>query len=383
MSQPKIFMKETSIYIHIPFCDHKCIYCDFYSIINYENVTNYLTALKKEIEFFASEYSNDRQIISIFFGGGTPSLMEVNYIDQIISIIKKYFNLLPNAEITLETNPGTVDRIKLKEFREIGINRLSVGVQSFDEDDLKFLTRIHDSKTAINTINDAYNIGFENISLDLIFNLPNQTKEKWQKNLEIATSLPIKHISAYSLILEKGTILNKMVLDGKVKIQDETHDAELYQLTIEYLTNMNFAQYEVSNFAEENFQCVHNNSYWHYKDYLGFGTSAHSFVNGKRWWNISSTRLFIEAINKNQNAVVGEEILSQEQMEEEFIMLALRSSGLDLSKLEKKFGTKWYKKNKHTIEELVNNNLMQIDSHKLMLTPKGYAFCDEILLKLL
>lgn len=376
-------MKETSIYIHIPFCDHKCIYCDFYSIINYENVTNYLTALKKEIEFFASEYSNDRQIISIFFGGGTPSLMEVNYIDEIISIIKKYFNVLPDAEITLETNPGTVDRIKLKEFREIGINRLSVGVQSFDEDDLKFLTRIHDSKTAINTINDAYNIGFENISLDLIFNLPNQTKEKWQKNLEIATSLPIKHISAYSLILEKGTILNKMVLDGKVKIQDETHDAELYQLTIEYLTNMNFAQYEVSNFAEENFQCVHNNSYWHYKDYLGFGTSAHSFVNGKRWWNISSTRLFIEAINKNQKAVVGEEILSQEQMEEEFIMLALRSSGLDLSKLEKKFGTKWYKKNKHTIEELVNNNLIQIDSHKLMLTPKGYAFCDEILLKLL
>lgn len=376
-------MKETSIYIHIPFCDHKCIYCDFYSIINYENVTNYLTALKKEIEFFASEYSNDRQIISIFFGGGTPSLMEVNYIDEIISIIKKYFNVLPDAEITLETNPGTVDRIKLKEFREIGINRLSVGVQSFDEDDLKFLTRIHDSKTAINTINDAYNIGFENISLDLIFNLPNQTKEKWQKNLEIATSLPIKHISAYSLILEKGTILNKMVLDGKVKIQDETHDAELYQLTIEYLTNMNFAQYEVSNFAKENFQCVHNNSYWHYKDYLGFGTSAHSFVNGKRWWNISSTRLFIEAINKNQNAVVGEEVLTQEQMEEEFIMLALRSSGLDFSKLEKKFGTKWYKKNKHTIEELVNNNLMQIDSHKLMLTPKGYAFCDEILLKLL
>jgi len=146
---------------------------------------------------------------------------------------------------------------------------------------------------------------------------------------------------------------------------------------------MNFAQYEVSNFAEENFQCVHNNSYWHYKDYLGFGTSAHSFVNRKRWWNISSTRLFIEAINKNQKAVVGEEILSQEQMEEEFIMLALRSSGLDLSKLEKKFGTKWYKKNKHTIEELVNNNLIQIDSHKLMLTPKGYAFCDEILLKLL
>jgi len=376
-------MKETSIYIHIPFCDHKCIYCDFYSIINYENVANYLLALKKEIEFFASEYSNDRQIISIFFGGGTPSLMEVNYIDEIISFIKKYFNLLPDAEITLETNPGTVDRSKLKEFREIGINRLSVGVQSFDEDDLKFLTRIHDSKTAINTINDAYNFGFENISLDLIFNLPNQTKEKWQKNLEIATSLPIKHISAYSLILEKGTILNKLVLDGKVKIQDETHDAELYQLTIDYLANKNFAQYEVSNFAKENFQCVHNNSYWHYKDYIGFGTSAHSFVNGKRWWNISSTRLFIESINKKQNAIVGEEILSQEQMEEEFIMLALRSSGLDLSRLEKKFGTNWYEKNKHTIEEMVNNNLMKIDSHKLLLTPKGYALCDEILLKLL
>lgn len=376
-------MKETSIYIHIPFCDHKCIYCDFYSIISYENVSNYLSALKKEIEFFATQFSNDRKIISIYFGGGTPSLMEANYINEIISFIKNNFKVLSTAEITLETNPGTVDKSKLKEFKEIGINRLSIGVQSFDESDLKFLTRIHDSQTAKRTINEAYGIGYNNISLDLIFNLPNQSKEKWRKNLAVATSLPVTHISAYSLILEKGTILNKLVLDGKVKIQDEAQDAELYEFTIDYLTQKGFEQYEVSNFAKDNFQCVHNNSYWHYKDYFGFGTSAHSFINGKRWWNVSSTRLFIDSINKNQNAKIGEEILSNEQMQSEFIMLALRSSGLYLEQLEDKFGKSWIEKNKNDIDKLISNGFMKFDSHKLVFTSKGFALCDEILLKLL
>lgn len=375
-------MKETAIYIHIPFCDHKCIYCDFYSIISYENVTNYLTAIKKEIANYAETFSEKRKVISIFFGGGTPSLMEPDYIGEIINEIKQRFIVIDDAEITLETNPGTVAKQKLNEFKNVGINRVSVGIQSFDEADLKFLTRIHDSETAQQTIIDASEVGFENLSLDLIFNLPNQKKEKWKRNLEEAIKLPIKHISAYSLILEHGTILNKMVLDGKVKMQDINNDADLYEFTIEFLTSNGFEQYEVSNFAKPGFQCIHNNAYWHYKEYLSFGTSAHSFANGKRWWNLSSTRFYIDAINKKGNAVVGEETLTQDQMLNEYVMLALRSSGLIRSKLINRFGNEWLVKNEKFLEELKLQNLLADLNDTLHFTPQGYALCDEILIKL-
>ena len=375
-------MKETAIYIHIPFCDHKCIYCDFYSIVSYENVSLYLIALKKEIDFFAEKYSADRKIISLFFGGGTPSFMEPEYIAEIIQHLKKNFHLVDDAEITLETNPGTVSKEKLKKFREIGINRISIGIQSFDEDELKFLTRIHDSKTAIKTIHDAAHSGFDNISIDLIFNLPKQTKEIWRSNLEKAMRLPIKHISTYSLILEHGTILNKMVLDGKVKMQSEDYDADLYEFTIDFLTQHGFNQYEVSNFARNGKECVHNNAYWRYKDYLSFGTSAHSFVDGKRWWNYSSLSFYNTAVLSKGNAVVGEEILSKNEMLDEYIMLALRSKGLDLMELKNLFGCNWFEQNKNFLNQLEEENFIISKNNLLSFTPKGYAICDEILTKM-
>ncbi|MEJ2103550.1 MAG: radical SAM family heme chaperone HemW [Ignavibacteriaceae bacterium] len=331
-------MKRTACYIHIPFCDHKCIYCDFYSIITSDNIQQFLNSVKKEISNYAQKYSEGRELISIYFGGGTPSLMDAKYISEIIKSVKNNFYLNENAEITLETNPGTVSFEKLKIFREIGINRISIGIQSFDEDDLKFLTRIHNSETAIRTVLNAADAGFENISLDLIFNLPNQTKKKWIKNLEQAVKLPIKHISAYSLILERGTILNKMVLDGKVKISDEDYDAELYQTTINFLVNNGFYQYEVSNFSQSGYECIHNNAYWHYIDYFGFGTSAHSFTNNKRWWNYSSLKMYIDHINKFGSAVAGEETISSIKALDEFVMLELRSSGLDTKRFENLFG---------------------------------------------
>jgi oxygen-independent coproporphyrinogen III oxidase len=372
-------MKETAIYIHIPFCDHKCIYCDFYSIVSYENVSNYLAALKKEIDYYAKQFAKDRKIISIFFGGGTPSFMEPDYIGEIISEIKKKFSVNENAEITLETNPGTVNKEKLISFSRAGINRISVGIQSFDEDDLKFLTRIHDSETAKKTVRDAHKVGFDNISLDLIFNLPGQSKEKWENNLKQAIQLPIKHISAYSLILEHGTILNKMVLDGKVKMQDINHDADLYEYTIDFFTQHGFAQYEVSNFCLPNYECVHNNAYWRYQDYLSFGTSAHSFINGKRWWNISSTRFYIDAINKKMSAIAGEELLTNEQMLNEYVMLALRSSGLNIAELQNKFGNAWLEKNYQLLESLKEENFLQEKKSFFSFTPKGYILCDEII----
>ena len=376
-------MKNSALYIHIPFCDHKCIYCDFYSIITSDNVQSFLTALKKEIEYFSKLYSNDRIFTSIFFGGGTPSLMEPKYLEEILVHLKKHFTVDENVEVTMETNPGTVDKTKLKQFKEAGINRISIVIQSFDEDELKFLTRIHDKQTATQTVFKAAEVGFENISVDLIFNLPKQTKEKWINNLETAIQLPIKHISTYSLILERGTILNKLVLDKKVIMQDDDYDADLYETTIDFLISIGFYQYEVSNFTKPGFECVHNNAYWRYRDYLSFGTSSHSFVDGKRWWNYSSLKKYISEIELNNHATMNSEIISKEQMHDEYVMLALRSSGLDLEDYGKRFSDNWIKKNYSYFELLKNEHHLSTDNNWIKLTSKGYAVCDEILKNIL
>lgn len=375
-------MKKTALYIHIPFCDHKCIYCDFYSIITSDNVIPFLHSVKKEIDYYADLYSAGREYISIYFGGGTPSLMEPSYISEIINYLIKKFPISQNAEVTLETNPGTVDKHKLKEFLEEGINRISIGIQSFHNDELKFLTRIHDSETAVSTVLDAKDIGFENISLDLIFNLPGQTKQKWSENLNKAVSLPINHISAYSLILERGTILNKMVLDKKVILQDDDYDADLYEFTMDFLEDKNFLQYEVSNFCLPGYECKHNNAYWNYTDYLSFGSSAHSFMDNKRWWNFSSLKRYIDEIRIKQNAVAGSEFINLEQQMNEYIMLALRSSGLNLSALKEKFDDSWLKENYDYLIQLKKENLLNIENNFIRLTKKGYALCDEILAKM-
>jgi oxygen-independent coproporphyrinogen-3 oxidase len=374
-------MKDTAIYIHIPFCDHKCIYCDFYSIITKDNISSYKDALIKEITHYATLYSEESSISSIYFGGGTPSLMEPGYLEAIINQIKKKFSVVDIPEITMETNPGTVNKDKLKKFLTAGINRISIGIQSFNEEELKFLTRIHDKEMAIRTVFNAQEAGFNNISVDLIFNLPGQTKDIWTKNLEIAASLPIQHISAYSLILEKGTILNKMVIDGKVKIQEDDYDAELYEMTIDYLEQKGFMQYEVSNFAKPGNECLHNNAYWRYKNYLGFGTSAHSFINNKRWWNFSSLKMYKAHIETKGSAEASHEIITPEESIEEYIMLALRSYGIELTDLEKRFGKEWLNRNNKYLELLNENNLIAIKDNWIKLTKRGYAICDEIISK--
>ena len=309
--------------------------------------------------------------------------MEPGYLHEIISAVKDNFKLDDNVEITMETNPGTVDIIKLAAFRKAGINRISIGVQSFNDDELKFLTRIHNSETATRTIKEAVEAGFENVSIDLIFNLPGQTKEKWLYNLKTGCTLPINHISTYSLILEGGTILDKMVLDGKIKMQDDDHDADLYETTIEYLEAKGFRQYEVSNFTKPSFECIHNNSYWHYKDYLGFGTSAHSFIDGKRWWNYSSVKKYVSEITKNGKAVANNEQLTPKESQREYVMLALRSSGIELKSYKKRFGNDWLKKNNSYFEALLKKDLVLFDDETLKLTAKGYTLCDEILKNIL
>jgi oxygen-independent coproporphyrinogen-3 oxidase len=376
-------MKESALYVHIPFCDHKCIYCDFYSIITSDNIQPFLNSIKKEIEYYSGLYFKDRIFTSIFFGGGTPSLMEPAYLGGIIQALKENYEISDEAEITMETNPGTVNKEKLRIFKKIGFNRISIGIQTFHDDELKFLTRIHNKKTAMETVYNAKEAGFDNISIDLIFNLPGQTKSKWKENLESAVQLPIKHLSAYSLILERGTILNKMVLDKKVKMQDDDHDADLYEMTIDFMHESGFKQYEISNFAIAGYECRHNNAYWHYKDYLSFGTSSHSFVNGKRWWNFSSLKRYISEVNKNGFAVAGSEVLGDKEKFNEYVMLALRSSGLDLIEFKNIFGANWINGKYDYIKKLMKRNLVTMDEKYLRLTKKGYAVCDEILKEIL
>jgi oxygen-independent coproporphyrinogen-3 oxidase len=309
--------------------------------------------------------------------------MEPQYLKEIIDHLKKNFTIDEMTEITMETNPGTVDKLKLKRFKEAGINRISIGIQSFDEDELKFLTRIHDKQTAIQTIYNAAEVGFDNISLDLIFNLPGQTKEKWITNLETAVELPIKHLSAYSLILERGTILNKMVLDGKVIMQDNDYDADLYETTIDFLLSKGFYQYEVSNFTKPGFECTHNNAYWRYRDYLSFGTSSHSFVDGKRWWNYSSLKKYISEIELNDHAIMNSEIITKEQMHDEYVMLALRSSGLDIIDYKNRFSDEWINITLPYFNLLQDQNRITVSDDWIKLTSKGYAVCDEILKNIL
>lgn len=372
-------MKEAGIYIHIPFCDHKCIYCDFYSIIKFDGVKAFFSSIKEEIMHYSVKYGNEREYRTIFFGGGTPSLSEPSDLAELINLIKQNFNLIPNAEITMETNPGTVDLSKLSNFKHAGINRVSIGIQSFDEADLKFLTRIHDKKGAIQTVFNAVEAGFENINIDLIFNLPGQSSEKWSKNLEIAGNLPVNHISAYSLILERGTILNKMVLNGEVSIQDEDFDAGLYEQSMQFFRGKGFNQYEVSNYCMPGYECKHNQIYWDCKEYLGFGPSAHSFYNGKRWWNISSLSGYLKAIQKNGGiAIAGEEMLTDEQFTEEYIMLGLRSRGIKIGKISALIAGK-----RALIDRLIGSGHLIMEGEFIKLTEKGFPVCDEIVTELI
>jgi oxygen-independent coproporphyrinogen-3 oxidase len=370
---------QIAIYIHIPFCDHKCIYCDFYSITKTENVNEFIKAIKVEI-LNSKKYFENSEVSSIFFGGGTPSLLTPKQIDEILTTIITICKISQTAEITLETNPGTVDLEKLKDFKSVGINRLSVGVQSFDDEELRFLTRIHDKKLAITTIENGSKAGFENINLDLIFNLPKQTRAIWNSNLKTAISLPITHISAYSLILERGTILNKMVLDNKISMNEDDYDASLYESTIEFMTQNKFNQYEVSNFCKDGFECKHNLAYWQHKNYIGLGPSAHSFFNNKRWWNFSGVKQYVKKIEEFGNAIRGEEIVTPNQLQDEFIMLALRSNGINVSQLKNIHGNEWLIQNQSYINELKQNKYLVEDESFIKFTSKGYLLCDEILL---
>jgi oxygen-independent coproporphyrinogen-3 oxidase len=378
----------TSLYIHIPFCERKCLYCDFYSVTDTERVEDFLAALKREISL--QEGRGDGVTFgTIFFGGGTPSLLTPGQVERILSSLHARFQVSPDAEITLEANPGTVTGDTLRGFRFLGINRLSIGIQSFHDHELKALGRIHDRAEAFRCVDLARAAGFDNISLDLIYSIPGQTLAEWEDNLRTSIDLAPPHIAAYSLIVEDGTPLARIMQAGDVRTNPAELEAEMYERAMEQLGAHGYEHYEVSNYALPGFHCRHNGNYWSHVNYLGFGPSAHSFwkgsdgTNGRRWWNVADLSTYLERLEGGILPVDSEEQVGLKEMLNERIFLGLRSSGADLARLRQDFGYDLEALQGATMQWLLDEKMAVLEGDILRLTPKGYLLCDEICSKLL
>ncbi|MGA7161341.1 MAG: radical SAM family heme chaperone HemW [Bacteroidota bacterium] len=372
-----------SLYLHIPYCEKKCVYCDFYSIENMNSMEQFLAALEGEIAMYSEQYSPRESFETIFFGGGTPSLLSPPTLERILNTLHSHYRIDSGAEITVETNPGTVDVEKLRGYRSIGVNRLSIGIQSFHEDELKFLSRIHTAGEANACVENAYRAGFENVSVDLIFSLPTQTLERWKENIRLAVALQPKHLSAYSLIVEEHTPLFTMVQNGTVKPIPEENDTRMYETTIAAMAEYGFTQYEVSNFAKPGYECRHNKNYWNHSNYLSFGPSAHSFwkenlTGGRRWWNARSIAHYCEAIGKKSLPIAGSETVDKEKMFSEAVFLGLRSGELSVTTLQQLYGVDMLSSRGERLKMLSDEQLLHINDRHITLTRKGFMVCDAI-----
>lgn len=370
-----------SLYLHIPFCEKKCIYCDFYSIENFSPLEDFLPALHREIDMRAT-FVPAATFETIFFGGGTPSLLTPGQLESILAHLHGVFSVDADAEITLEANPGTVTREKLAAYRSLGVNRLSFGVQSFHDEDLKFLSRIHDSRQAFDAVACARDAGFENLNIDLIYALPGQSMSRWEENLRTAVALDTQHLSAYGLIVEDQTPLARMVQARTVSPKPAEEEALFYEATMAFLEQNGFEHYEVSNYARPGFRSRHNYNYWRHVNYLGFGPSAHSFWNengvARRWHNIANLSHYCASLRGDRLPLVTEERLTQQQLIAERIFLGLRSDGIDIKQLAEDSASGTPLLRETLVDGLVENGSMIRTENVLRLTSKGYLLCDEI-----
>jgi len=344
---------------------------------------DFLKSLATEIELYARRGDGTR-FATVFFGGGTPSLLTPEQLGTILSALHSSYTIAPDAEITLETNPGTITPEKLSAFRSLGINRLSIGVQSFKDEELQFLSRIHDSSQAVEAVSLARGAGFENISIDLMYSLPGQTPDQWMYTLERGISLEPQHISAYSLIVEDNTPLARMVKARQVSPNPVEAEAELFELTMRVMEQNGFEHYEVSNYAKPGFRSRHNYSYWSHENYIGFGPSAHSFWrtggrrSGKRWANIANVSTYSRRLAGRECPVAFREEVGVKELVNERIFLGLRADGVDLDRLEAEFGIQLGTGQRETVRQLIDERLAVIDAGVLRLTQEGFMLCDEI-----
>jgi oxygen-independent coproporphyrinogen-3 oxidase len=363
------------IYIHIPFCKQKCHYCDFHFSTSLKNKEDLITCLLKEIEIQKS-YLNEEIVETIYFGGGTPSFLDSAEIRRILDKVYAEFDVISTPEITLEGNPDDFTFQKLQELKQAGINRLSIGIQSFNDVDLIWMNRAHNSSQATKCVQDAQSLGFDNITIDLIYGLPEMTIEAWKINLQKALDLDVHHISAYNLTVEPGTALHHLVKTGKSKPLSDEAGAEQFEILINTLEKNNFKHYEISSFGKEGYFSKHNSSYWKRKFYLGIGPSAHSFNGNTRQWNVANNSKYIKAIKEGEIPFELEK-LSKTDRYNEYILLGLRTIwGCEFDYVKSEFGEEWLLNLK---KQLVNySGQMNIDEQSFSLNQKGKVFADRI-----
>lgn len=370
------------IYIHIPFCRQKCYYCDFYKTVNTSLLEKFLSALKIEI-VQRKNYLENQEVETIYFGGGTPSVLTKTELIGILDSVRQHFNVSETVEITFEANPDDLSIEYLNDIYSTGVRRLSIGIQSFQNEFLQKMNRRHDAKQAIDAVENAAEIGFSDISVDLIYGLPGLKINQWKTDLEQVFKLPVQHLSAYHLTYHKGTPFYTWLKKGTLKALKETESIKQFEILIQSAKENGFEQYEISNFAKERRYSKHNSSYWKGVKYLGLGPSAHSFNGISRSWNSSHIESYIKALESGL-PYFEEEILSKNNKYNEYVLTRIRTIwGVSAKELEELFGSEkstYFRKN---IEKYINSDLVKLDNGIYNLTEKGMFVSDEIMANLM
>ena len=371
-----------ALYFHIPYCKQKCPYCDFNSYNNGIN-KDFVTALKEEIGI-KSKNIDQYQIGSVFFGGGTPTTLSSFQITDILNFCFNKFSIKSDCEVSIEANPGTIDYQYLKLLRNKCFNRLSLGCQSFNDDLLKKIERIHNCDEIFQSVSAARKAGFKNISLDLMFGLPGQSFDIWEETLQSATQLKPTHLSVYNLTIEKETPFYDQLRKGILILPSEELQSKMYKRAVEYLSQAGYIHYEISNFAVKGYECRHNKVYWNNNEYVGFGPGAASYLNGTRSKNILSPEKYIETLlEKKEIPLFEKETLDQKKSMRETLMLGLRMvKGINLSDFEKRFGKTLDSEFGEKIRKLSNEQFLEYSDKKLKLTQKGILFSNEVFVEL-
>lgn len=372
-------MKPLALYIHIPFCRSKCIYCDFASYPNSEDrIGSYLTALKEELCSWKDRLQN-YELTTIFIGGGTPSILSGRQIEDLLCAVRAVVRVHPEAEITMEANPGTVDCEKLRLCRRSGVNRISFGVQSMNDGLLKKLGRIHTAAEICEAVSMARDAGFDNVSLDLMYALPGQTVDLWRDTLDRAITLSPDHISAYSLIVEEGTPMYDLAEAGKVDLPDDDSVIEMQRIAIDRLAEAGYHRYEISNYARPGRECRHNIVYWQRGEYLGIGCAAHSLMNGERFENPRGLSEYLSGVRQCDRISLAR----QDEMEETVMLSTRMTQGLDLDDYRRRFGEDFASAHAKTIRRLQSLGLIETDGGFLRLTRRGLEVQNAVVVELL
>jgi len=372
-----------SLYIHIPFCVRKCGYCGFYSTqYSAHRADEFISCFQREAASLQSDFTH-RIFTNIYIGGGTPTVLSPGQFNRIVSIIRKFFPIAENVEFTVEANPNTVTREKLLQMFSLGVNRLSLGAQSFSDDMLRILGRLHTSEQAVDAFRLARVAGFRNIGVDLIFGIPGQTAVHWKETLEATIALKPEHVSAYGLSLDSGSQWQRAAEEGRFTLPDEDVAAEMYGQAVQTLQCAGYGHYEISNFSFPGFECRHNMNYWERGEYLGLGPGAWSFIVGKRYSNIADTAEYSRRVSNGRTAVDAHETVGAEQAAREIVLLRLRTmKGLDLRWFEREFGPDFLLNLERNAVPLRDGGLLFESEGHLRLTNRGILLSDEALARL-